>query len=185
MMEHSDLRHRHEVSPGVYHIDPAATTVRFATRAVFGLLPVRGSFTVDHGRILVTEDVGDSTVDVVIRAASFESGNPQRDGHVRSSDYLDAAAHPEIVFRGREVSRSAEGAGVRGSLTVRGVTRPTVLTLGPVVTDDRCLRVQATTSVDRYAFGLTKAKGMTGRHLAITLEVVAFSPASRRFTTRL
>ncbi|MEU4534465.1 YceI family protein [Streptosporangium sp. NPDC023825] len=174
MMKNADFRHRREVSPGVYRIDPDATTVRFTTRAVFGLLPVRGSFTVDHGRILVTDDAGDSTVDVVIRTASFESGNSQRDGHVRSPDYLDAAAHPEIVFRAHGVGRSAEGAEVRGSLTVRGVTRPTVLTLGPVVTDDRCLRVRATTGVDRYAFGLTRAKGMTGRHLGITLEVVAF-----------
>lgn len=174
MMEHSDVRHRHGVAPGVYRVDPAATTVRFTTRAVFGLLPVRGSFTIDHGRILIAEDVGGSTVDVVIRAASFESGNPQRDEHVRSPDYLGAAAHPEIVFHGQDVSRSPEGAGVRGSLTVRGVTRPSVLKLGPVVTDGRCLRVRATTGVDRYAFGLTRAKGMTGRHLAITLEVVAF-----------
>ncbi|MGC5015044.1 YceI family protein [Streptosporangium sp. DT93] len=162
------------VTPGVYRVDPDATKVRFTTRAMFGLLPVRGSFTVDHGRILVTEDVEGSTVDVVIRAAGFESGNAQRDEHVRSSDYLDAAAYPEIVFSGQDVTRSAEGAAVRGSLTVKGVTRPTVLTLGPVVTDDRCLRVRATTDVDRYAFGLTRAKGMTGRRLAITLEVTAF-----------
>ncbi|MEV4183373.1 YceI family protein [Streptosporangium canum] len=166
--------HRRGASPGVYRIDPGATTVRFTTRAVFGLLPVQGFFTVDHGRILITEDIGDSAVDVVIRAASFESGNPQRDEHVRSSDYLDAPVHPEIVFRSRDVKRSAEGASVQGSLTVRGVTRPTVLTLGPVVTDDQCLRAQAATSIDRYAFGLTKAKGMTGRHLGITLEVIAF-----------
>ncbi len=174
MMEDSDGMHRRGASPGVYRIDPGATTVRFTTRAVFGLLPVQGFFTVDHGRILITEDIGDSAVDVVIRAASFESGNPQRDEHVRSLDYLDAAAHPEIVFRSRDVERSAEGASVQGSLTVRGVTRPTVLTLGPVITDDQCLRAQAATSIDRYAFGLTKAKGMTGRHLGITLEVVAF-----------
>ncbi|GAT71410.1 yceI like family protein [Planomonospora sphaerica] len=161
------------VAPGVYRIDPGATTVRFTTRAVFGLLPVRGSFTVDHGRISITEDIGDCAVEAVIRAASFESGDPQRDEHVRSSDYLDAAVHPEIVFRSRNVGRSAEGVRVQGSLTVRGMTRPTVLALGPVITDDQCLRVRATTSVDRYAFGLTRAKGMTGRHLGITLEVTA------------
>jgi polyisoprenoid-binding protein YceI len=162
------------VSPGLYHMDPDATTIRFMTRAVFGLLPVRGSFTVDHGRISITEDIGDCAAEAVIRAASFESGNPRRDEHVRSSDYLDAAAHPEIVFRSRNVERSAEGVSLQGSLTVRDTTRPVVLALGPAITDDRCLTVRAATSIDRYAFGLTRAKGMTGRHLAITLEVTAF-----------
>ncbi|GAA3018891.1 YceI family protein [Streptosporangium longisporum] len=174
MTERSDGGHAYGAAPGTYRVDPDATTVRFTTRAVFGLLPVRGSFAVDHGRIVVTESVGDSTVDVVIRAAGFESGNPQRDEHVRSSDYLDAAAYPEIVFRGREVERSAEGAGVRGTLTVRDVTLPTVLSIGHVTTGDGCLRARATTDIDRYAFGLTRAKGMTGRHLGITIEVVAF-----------
>lgn len=173
MIEDPDVS-RLGVSPGVYRIDPGATTIRFTTRAVFGLLPVRGSFTVDHGRISITEDIGDCAVEAVIRAASFESGNAQRDEHVRSPDYLDAAVHPEIVFRSRNAERSAEGVSMQGRLTVRGMTRPTVLALGPVVTDDRCLRVQATTSIDRYAFGLTRAKGMTGRHLGITLEVTAF-----------
>ncbi|MEU4834894.1 YceI family protein [Streptosporangium sp. NPDC023615] len=174
MTKNSEVAQRRELSPGVYRIDPGATTVRFTTRAVFGLLPVRGSFAVDHGRILIAENIEESTVDAVIRAAGFESGNRQRDEHVRSSDYLGAAEYPEIVFRSQEVRRSAEGDGVRGALTVRGVTRPTVLALGPVTVDDRCLRARATTRIDRYAFGLTRAKGMTGRYLDITLDITAF-----------
>ncbi|WP_246144801.1 YceI family protein [Actinacidiphila oryziradicis] len=40
---------------GTYEIDPAASTVSFVTRAMFGLLPVRGTFTIEHGRITVAE----------------------------------------------------------------------------------------------------------------------------------
>ena len=65
-------------APGTYEIEPAASMIRFETRAVFGLLPVRGTFTIGHGRIIVSKAAEESSVDVVIQAASFESGNQQR-----------------------------------------------------------------------------------------------------------
>ncbi|MFE7116628.1 YceI family protein [Streptomyces sp. NPDC057654] len=166
---------RDEPSPGVYRIDPEASAVRFTTRAMFGLFPVRGTFAIDHGEIAIAETDADrnSEVDAVIRAASFESGIAKRDHHVRSADYLDAAAHPEIRFSGRGARRGAGGATVHGELTVLGVTRPVVLTLGAMAVDGARLTVGATAVVDRYAFGMTKAKGMTGRHVNIDLEVVA------------
>ncbi|MEV0261804.1 YceI family protein [Streptomyces sp. NPDC050617] len=166
---------RDEPPPGVYRIDPDASSVRFTTRAMFGLLPVRGTFSIDHGQISIAETDADdgSEVDAVIRAASFASGIARRDEHVRSADYLNAAAHPEIRFSGRGPRHGTAGATVHGELTVLGVTRPMVLTLGAVAADGTRLTVGATAVVDRYAFGMTKAKGMTGRRLNIDLEVVA------------
>ncbi|MEU8251135.1 YceI family protein [Nonomuraea sp. NPDC048916] len=162
-----------EPAPGVYRIDPEATEVTFGTRHVFGLLPVRGSFAVDGGEVRIAEPAEDSTVDVVIRAGSVDTGIPLRDGKVRSAVYLDAAAHPEITFRARGVERSPDGTRVPGDLTVRGVTRPAVLTLTSLIAENQTLRAQAETTVDRYAFGLTREKGMTGRHFHLTLTVVA------------
>ncbi|MEU6547727.1 YceI family protein [Streptomyces sp. NPDC046859] len=158
---------------GAYEIDQAASTVRFDTRAMFGLLPVRGTFAIGHGRITVAEPADESSVDVVIEAGSFESGNQQRDDHVRSSDYLDVARHPEIGFRSQRVERSDADTTLYGELTVGGVTRPITVTLGTVAQEGKRMTASGTTTIDRYAFGITKAKGMTGRHLKITLEVVA------------
>ncbi len=165
---------RNEPPPGVYRIDPDASVIRFTTRAMFGLLPVRGTFSIDHGQISIAEAVDDdSEVDAVIRAASFASGIAKRDDHVRSADFLDAAGHPEIRFSGRGARRDAGKITVHGELTVRGVTRPMALTLGTVAAEGTRLAVGATAVVDRYAFGVTKGKGMTGRRLDIVLEVVA------------
>ncbi|MFB8248920.1 YceI family protein [Streptomyces sp. NPDC055952] len=168
-------RPRSSPAPGLFEIDPTASTVRFDTRAVFGLIPVRGTFDVTHGQIIVADPVAQSSVHVVLQAGSFATGNRQRDDHVRSPDYLDAARHPEIAFRSmRVVGAGTDHANVHGELTVCGVTHPIALALGPVVQDDERLTASAGTTVDRYAFGLTKAKGMTGRRLRMTLKVVAY-----------
>lgn len=161
---------------GTYEIDTAASTVRFRTRTVFGLFPVRGTFGISRGRITVAEPVDASSVEVTVRADSFDSGLGRRDRHVMSADYLDAARHPEIGFRGREVTRSTTGTPVlRGELTVRGVTRPVDVTVGAVLLNGRRLTVEGTATVDRYAFGVTTAKGMTGRRLEMELAVEALA----------
>ncbi|MFH8487213.1 YceI family protein [Streptomyces longisporoflavus] len=159
---------------GTYEIDPMASTVRFRTRTVFGLFPVRGTFDIGRGVITVTDAVEDSVVEVTIRADTFDSGLEGRDRHVVSADYLDAAGHPEIGFRSRRVAESATGtAELPGELTVRGVTRPIAVTVGAVVSDGRRLTAEGTATVDRYAFGVTTAKGMTGRRLKLRLTIEA------------
>ncbi|MGQ4402772.1 YceI family protein [Streptomyces hayashii] len=158
---------------GAYEIDQTASTVRFDTRAMFGVLPVRGTFAIGHGRITVAEPAEESLVHVVVEAGSFESGNQKRDDHVRSADFLDVARHPEIGFRSQRLERSGADATLYGELTVCGVTQPIAITLGTVAHEGNRMTASGTTSIDRYAFGITKAKGMTGRYLKIALEVVA------------
>nr|WP_269785877.1 YceI family protein [Streptomyces antimycoticus] len=126
-----------------------------------------------HGRITVADQAEESLVHVIMEAGSFESGNRQRDDHVRSSDYLDVARHPEIGFRSQRLERSDADATLYGELTVCGVTQPIAVTLGTVAHDGKRITANGTATIDRYAFGITKAKGMTVRHLKITLEVVA------------
>ncbi|MFE2182483.1 YceI family protein [Streptomyces sp. NPDC059455] len=157
---------------GTYEIDPAASSVRFDTRAL-GLLRVRGTFTIAQGRITVAETSEASSVDVEVEAASFASGIPRRDNHVRSSDFLDVERHPTIHFRSRGLEQSAQGASLHGELTVCGVTQPVVVTIGSVVGEGERITVGGTASIDRYAFGVKKARGMAARRLKITLDIVA------------
>lgn len=154
-----------------YSLDPATTTVAFATRAVFGLTGVHGTFELGHGAVRITATGAE--VDAVVRAAGIDTGNRRRDDHVRSRDYLDADEHPDLRFHGTLSGPIASGATVDGELTVRGVTRPAGLTCESVAVDDTGLRARARTTVDRYAFGVTHGKGMTGRYLTLTLDVRA------------
>ncbi|CAM5684228.1 Protein YceI [Streptomyces alboniger] len=122
-MERAATRRQAPPETGTYAIDAEASVVRFRTRSVFGLFPVRGTFALAGGSVTVAAPAEVSTVDATIRADSFASGLRRRDAHVRSADYLDAAGHPEILFRSTGLRRAGDGAVLAG-LTVRGVTRP-------------------------------------------------------------
>ncbi len=156
-----------------YIIDPEQSTITFRTKAVFGLLPVRGAFRISHGKITVADPVTDSTVEAVVSSGSFDSGNQERDEHVRSADFLDADTHPDITFRSGGVEESGDRRLLHGELTVRGVTRTVTLDLDSVDEAGGRLTAQARVRIDRHAFGVSKWKGMTGRHLWMTLGIVA------------
>ena len=148
---------------GRYVVDPAASSVRFSTRHVFGLGPVRGTFAVSSGTITVD---GDRVEGVgVVDAGSVATGNGTRDGQVRSSRYLDVERHPEITL---QAAGRLPGP-VPGELTARGGTAPVELTVVEADEADGVLTVRLTTTVDRYAHGITAQKGMTGRRLQLEL----------------
>ena len=148
---------------GTYVVDPAAPTVRFSTRHFWGIGPVRGTFAVTGGTITVATDRIEAVGSV--DAASIDTGNTTRDAQVRSRTYLDAEHHPEITLR----AAGAPGGPITGELTARGGTAPVELTVVDVQEDGPTLTVRVTTTVDRYAHGITAMKGMTGRRLQLEL----------------
>ncbi|MFC4858215.1 YceI family protein [Actinophytocola glycyrrhizae] len=157
---------------GTYRIDPGESTISFATRHMFGLGPVRGTFGLRDGTVHVASPVETSTVRATIDAASFDTGAAARDKTVRSKQYLDVAAHPDITFTADGVVRDG-GWVLRGTLTVRGRAEPLDVRVDEVrVLDDR-LRLRASAEVDRYAWGVTAMKGMTGRRLRFSLSLSA------------
>ncbi|ONI84156.1 hypothetical protein ALI144C_15865 [Actinosynnema sp. ALI-1.44] len=157
------------LTAGDYRIDVDRTRVEFTTRHMFGLGRVRGTFQVRDGHIHVADRVEESVARATIAADSVDTRNAMRDATVRQQ-YLDVVNHPDIVFSSTGVERVDGDWVVRGQLLVRGRTRPVDLR----VTDVRDgLRATADCVVDRYEFGITKMKGMTGRRLAFTLDVVA------------
>ena len=69
-----------------------------------------------------------ASVEVTIDAARLWSGDPDRDTHLKSADFIDAANHPTITFKGHGAElRGADEALFKGELTIRGVTRPVTL----------------------------------------------------------
>lgn len=155
---------------GAYRIEPAESTIEFATRHMFGLAPVRGSFALREGVVHVAEPVTASLVRAAIDAGSFDTGLAARDNTVRSAQYLDAARHPDIVF----VANDVDGDRVlKGTLTVRGRTEPLDVRIDEVRVLGHRLQLRASAEVDRYAWGITAMKGMTGRRLRFTLALVA------------
>lgn len=58
---------------------------------------------------------------------SITTGNEQRDGHLKSADFFDAANHPTLDFVSTKVEKADDGYKVHGNLTLRGVTKPVAL----------------------------------------------------------
>jgi polyisoprenoid-binding protein YceI len=114
---------------GRWQIDPGHTEVAFIGRH-FMLTKVRGRFTGVTGAIVVAEEPGESTAEVIIDMASVESGSQARDDHLRSADFFDAARHPTATFRGCAARWQGTRGLLAGELTIRGITRPVTLQAG-------------------------------------------------------
>jgi polyisoprenoid-binding protein YceI len=112
-----------------WQIDPAHSQVEFAVRHLM-ISTVKGAFGDVRGTVWVDEsDVRTVLVDITIQVASIDTRQEQRDAHLRSADFFDAARSPNITFRSRMVEGSHQESEFRlvGDLTVRDVTREVVL----------------------------------------------------------
>lgn len=158
------------IRPGDYDIDPQRTTIRFRTRHMFGLGPVRGTFALRSGAVSVTDPLDRSACYAEIEAGSFRTGNPQRDQTVLQARFLDAASYPVITFTGRKADPDAGT--IDGTLTVRDVERPVTLKITSAEPAGSGLAVTATMHVDRFDFGLTAMRGLAGRHLDLELTAI-------------
>lgn len=92
---------------------------------------VGGRFTKFDGTIEIDRaNPTASSVNLKIEAASIDTGNPAREKHLNSPDFFDTAKFPEITFNSTKiVAKSKDVYEVTGNLTVKGVTKPVVLTV--------------------------------------------------------
>ena len=158
---------------GTYRVIPQSSSIRFTVRHFFGVVSENGTFDVSSGDIVVADPLAASTVTVSAPTASFTTKNPQRDKHVKTADFLDAEAFPELTFRSTAVVADGSTWIVRGMLTARGVEAPLDLRVREVDIDARGFTLTATARADRYAHDVTKMKGMVARRLDLLLSVRA------------
>ncbi|WP_345752599.1 YceI family protein [Microbacterium rhizophilus] len=144
---------------GTWTIDPAHTRVGFSARHAM-VTTVRGAFADFDGTIDVRGEA-DASIEVRIRTASVTTGQDGRDTHLRSADFFDAEAFPEIVFRSTAIEvESDDEFTLVGDLTIKDVTREVRIAVetSGVQTDHRgSVRAgfEGTLSISRADFGLT------------------------------
>jgi len=155
--------------PGHYDIDPDRSRVTFATRHLFGLGRVKGSFAVRRGSADIADPLEVSALYAEIDTASFRTNSRQRDRSVLSPRFLDAAGHPVMTFRSDRIA--AEDQALTGTLTVRGTTRPVTLTVTRCEMSRGSFTARAAARIDRTEFGITAARGLAARYLDLTVEV--------------
>ena len=154
-----------EQAPVVWQIDPVHSGVNFRIRHF--VTRVRGKFTDFRGTITADpQSWQDAVIDVEIRTASISTDNEKRDNHLRSSDFFAADSFPTITFRSTRIERRGDDAKIYGTLTMRGVTKPVVLDghFNGIARTPDAERVgfEATTKVDRTAFGVAWNRAMEG-----------------------
>lgn len=114
------------IPAGTWAIDPAHSTVGFSVKHM-GIATVRGEFREFAGALTAGDD-GVMAVEATVEAASVDTREAQRDEHLRSPDFFNAAEHPTLTLRSTSVEQpDEETLKVTGNLTMNGVTNEVTL----------------------------------------------------------
>ena len=143
-----------------YAIDPQHSQVDFGIKHM-AISTVHGRFAIKEGTVdLDPANVTGSSVAALVDVASIDTGEAQRDGHLRSPDFFDTAKYPTATFKSTKITKIGEGYDVVGDLELHGVTKPVILHMeapskGQVAMDKKEHRgFTATTTIHRQDFGL-------------------------------
>jgi polyisoprenoid-binding protein YceI len=147
-------------APGEWVVDRSHTSLRFVAKHLM-VTKVRGGFTDFEASVRIGETPEESSAEAVIRTASLTTGDPKRDAHLHSPDFLDVERFPEMRFVTTGIV--AEGDGeyrVEGDLTIKDITKPVALraTFEGTATDPwggERVAFSAVGDIDREAWGMT------------------------------
>jgi polyisoprenoid-binding protein YceI len=113
---------------GTWDLDPVHSHIGFVARHMM-VSKVRGRFTSFQAQIVTAENPLDSSATATIDLSSVDTGNEARDSDLRSSNFFDAATHPQMTYHSTGIRPDGDGFIVDGDLTIRAVTRPVPLTV--------------------------------------------------------
>ena len=163
---------------GTWDIDSVHSEIEFTLRHM-GVGRSRGRFDAFSGQVVTAEDPLQSSVTAEIDAASINTGQADRDNHVRSGDFLDVENHPTASFRSTGIRQDGENYVIDGEFTLHGKTQPVALNaeLGGITDDGqggKLIGLSAETTVNRTDFGVGPNGGaMLGEKVKINLEIEA------------
>ena len=169
--------------PATYTIDASHTQAGFTVRHA-GISKVRGTVPVLEGAIVIAEDVEGSSVTAVLDATGITTGDVNRDGHLKGTDFFSTDVNPTWTFTSTAVKPDGDDFVVTGDLTIAGVTKPVDLALeysGSAVDAFGASRAgfEASVTISRKEWGITwnaalEAGGvLVSDKVAILLEVSA------------
>jgi polyisoprenoid-binding protein YceI len=117
-----------QLTSGTYTVDPSHSRIGFVARHAM-VTKVRGSFNEFEATAQIdADDLTRSSAQVTIKVDSIDTRNEQRDGHLRSNDFLDIENNPEITFVSTSVTPvSDDVVRVAGDLTIKGQSRPVTI----------------------------------------------------------
>jgi polyisoprenoid-binding protein YceI len=160
---------------GTWTLDPVHTEIGFSVRHMM-VSKVRGKFDKFTGTVTTATNPLESHAEAEIDLGSINTGNDQRDAHLRSNDFFDADTHTNMTFRSTGIRPNGENFLVDGELTIRGVTKPVTLTveLGGIQADPYGgirLGLTATGVINRHDFGVSWNAAIEGGGVVVADKV--------------
>jgi len=113
---------------GHWNIDPVHSEVGFTVRHMM-VSKVRGKFTKYEVELVTADNPLESSVTASIDLTSIDTGNPDRDNHLRSADFFEVETYPTMTYRSTGIRPKGDKFILDGELTLKGVTRPVSLDL--------------------------------------------------------
>ncbi|WP_125773403.1 YceI family protein [Antribacter gilvus] len=110
------------LTAGAYDIDASHSTASFQVRHA-GIAKVRGTIAITSGSIVVGDDLESSSVTAELDAASVNTGDANRDGHLKSADFWHAEENPVWSFASTGIRADGDDYIVAGGLTINGITQ--------------------------------------------------------------
>jgi polyisoprenoid-binding protein YceI len=166
--------------PVTYRVDPVHSFVLFRVKHM-NTAYAYGRFNSFSGTIVVNEqDPSKSSVEFEIDANSIDTGNSQRDDHLRSPDFFNVRQYPKITFKSTSIRRiNANTFEVKGNLTMRGTTRPltvrvTYVGKGRNPRGQEIIGFETTFTIKRSEFGVSYGlNGGLSDEVRVTIAVEA------------
>jgi polyisoprenoid-binding protein YceI len=145
-----------------WNLDPAHSQAEFKVKHMM-ISNVKGSFSGLKGTLLEnSSEPSLSSIESTIDVSTVDTGDAQRDGHLKSADFFDAETFPTMTFKSVQVEKKGEGEGaVTGELTLHGITKTVTFAVeGPSAPGkdpwgNTRIGLSATTKINRKDFGLS------------------------------
>jgi polyisoprenoid-binding protein YceI len=172
-----------------WNLDTSHTSLEFAVRHM-AISNVRGRIKATGGQVLTAADGSLLSVEANLDPSSIETGDAQRDGHLRSADFLESEAHPTISFKSSSIkAHGANSYTISGDLTIRGSSKSVSLeveTVDAIKDPWGMVRIAATAhgKLSRKEWGLVwnqvleMGSLLVGDEVKFTIDVQAVRPAA-------
>lgn len=175
-----------DLTAGTWTIDAVHSSINFSVRHLV-VSKVRGSFRNFSGAVVVAED-GTPSVTAEIAVDSVDTGNEQRDAHLKAADFFDVEQFPTATFASTAVRADGDDYVLDGDFTLHGVTKPVSFTLAfngvnPGMGHGEVAGFEASLVLNRKDFGinidmpLETGGAVVGDKVTITLEIEALKQA--------
>jgi len=160
---------------GTWAIDPVHSEVSFVVRHMM-VSKVRGRFDTFEGTIVTAEDPLASSVTASVDLSSINTGQEQRDAHIRSADFFEVDKHTHMTFASTGIRVEGDHFLLDGDLTLKGVSKPVTFKLevngfGPDAYGGTRAGFTATGQINRADFGVTWNAAIEGGGVVVADKV--------------